>query len=388
MRLLPVLAATAALAPAAAVADTWFVTPDGSGDFPTIQDAIAAAAAGDVILLADGVFTGEGNCNIRYLGKNVVVRSASGNADACVIDGEYLGMFESGVHFTDGEGPEAVLRDVTVQHFMEPPIRGGLDCFSAICVWGASPTLRGVVVRENPLGLVVIDSNSRVEGCRIEENGTGVQLAGGAPLLTGCVIAANSHAGTPYGSGIVCSSSGSATIANCLVTGSRGLATVYGSGFTMRECVVTGNANDVAGATVWVSGVRIESCTVTRNAGRALVAKGPVQLDRTILWGTCGSEEAFVDTGATLTLACSDVPLAAVVGPGVVIDAGGNVDVAPRFCAPDPCGVPPSPFPQYTLQLVSPLRDVPGCGRIGALDVSCTVAVSPSSWGRTKALYR
>ena len=34
-----------------AIATTWLVLPDGSGDFPTILNAVAGSAAGDVIEL-------------------------------------------------------------------------------------------------------------------------------------------------------------------------------------------------------------------------------------------------------------------------------------------------------------------------------------------------
>ena len=42
-----------------AAAETYVVTPDGTGDFPTIQTAIDAAGDGDIIELTDGTFTGD-----------------------------------------------------------------------------------------------------------------------------------------------------------------------------------------------------------------------------------------------------------------------------------------------------------------------------------------
>jgi len=57
--------------------DTCLVRPDGSGDFATIQAALDAARDGDVIELADGTFTGEGNRDVHFLGKAVTVRSQS-----------------------------------------------------------------------------------------------------------------------------------------------------------------------------------------------------------------------------------------------------------------------------------------------------------------------
>jgi hypothetical protein len=60
--------------PCAALAAEHVVRPDGSGDFPTIQSAVDAAAEGDTILLDDGVFTGDGNRDIQLFGKDLVIR--------------------------------------------------------------------------------------------------------------------------------------------------------------------------------------------------------------------------------------------------------------------------------------------------------------------------
>ena len=63
------------------------VRPDGLGDFPTIQAAVDAAAAGDTIWLEDGIFTGPGNRDVKFFGKDLVVRSRNG-AEACTIDSQ------------------------------------------------------------------------------------------------------------------------------------------------------------------------------------------------------------------------------------------------------------------------------------------------------------
>ncbi|MFH1279239.1 MAG: hypothetical protein ABIK65_12770 [Candidatus Eisenbacteria bacterium] len=68
---------------------TWVVRPDGTGDAPTIAAAIDSVNSGDdVIELMDGTFTGEGNRDLTNGEKTIVIRSASGNPAACVIDCE------------------------------------------------------------------------------------------------------------------------------------------------------------------------------------------------------------------------------------------------------------------------------------------------------------
>ena len=41
-----------------ACADTWIVHPDGTGDAPTIHEAVAAAAPGDTVRVTAGTHTG------------------------------------------------------------------------------------------------------------------------------------------------------------------------------------------------------------------------------------------------------------------------------------------------------------------------------------------
>ena len=40
--------------PTALGARTWYITPDGTGDAPTIQAGIDSASTGDIVELADG----------------------------------------------------------------------------------------------------------------------------------------------------------------------------------------------------------------------------------------------------------------------------------------------------------------------------------------------
>ncbi len=75
------------LAASPSLARTWYITPDGSGDAPTILAAIDSAGyTGDIIELADGVYTGGGNRDLYNMEKAFVIRSASGNPEACVLD--------------------------------------------------------------------------------------------------------------------------------------------------------------------------------------------------------------------------------------------------------------------------------------------------------------
>ena len=68
--------------------DTFVVKPDGTGDFPVIQAAVDGVSDGDEILLADGVYQGMGNSEVKFWGKAITIRSQSGRPVDCIIDPE------------------------------------------------------------------------------------------------------------------------------------------------------------------------------------------------------------------------------------------------------------------------------------------------------------
>lgn len=115
-----ILAALWTLSAHPAAAATIVVTPDGAGDYPTIQEAVDAAVPGDIIELEDGTYRGDGNRDIEYRGKSVTVRSRSGDPEACIIDceGEEFNPHR-GFFFRGGEDSTAVLEGVTITNGIE-----------------------------------------------------------------------------------------------------------------------------------------------------------------------------------------------------------------------------------------------------------------------------
>ncbi len=101
-----------------AAAITFHVAPDGSGDYPTIQQALAAGDSGDVIELLDGIYVGDENHNLDFLGKGIVLCSQSGDPTQCVIDCSSGGgdpdITHRGFEFHNGEDSTAVVRGITI----------------------------------------------------------------------------------------------------------------------------------------------------------------------------------------------------------------------------------------------------------------------------------
>ena len=61
------------------------VDNDGPADFSTIQAAIDDSNDGDTVLVADGTYTGDGNRDIDFHGKAIIVKSENGPQN-CIID--------------------------------------------------------------------------------------------------------------------------------------------------------------------------------------------------------------------------------------------------------------------------------------------------------------
>ena len=75
-------------------------------DQPTIQAGIDAAINGDTVLVAAGTYTGAGNKNIDYSGKQIVLISQNNDAENCIIDCENSGR---GFYFHMGEDSTTLL---------------------------------------------------------------------------------------------------------------------------------------------------------------------------------------------------------------------------------------------------------------------------------------
>ena len=99
-------------------AATWIVRADGSGDFPTIQAGLTGSAAGDTLELADGTYSGPGNFDLNPAGKDLVVRSQSGDPEACVIDGQ-----DFYVHWINIDTEDARRRTAEICGRFEPLLR-------------------------------------------------------------------------------------------------------------------------------------------------------------------------------------------------------------------------------------------------------------------------
>ncbi len=85
-----------------------------------------AAVAGDIVIVKDGRYSGEGNSDINFKGKAITVRSENGPY-RCIIDGGGDSRF--GFIFENGEGSGSSLR--LCDPPLVPPSRGDQGGVSA-----------------------------------------------------------------------------------------------------------------------------------------------------------------------------------------------------------------------------------------------------------------
>lgn len=208
MRCSAMLSLLLAVLACGAEAVTYTVKPDGTGDYPTIQGAIDATAAGDTVSLGNGVFTGTGNRDIDLSNRSIVVCSASGDPDSCVIDCEASSSDRhNGFLCLANIDRGTVIEGITIRHAYA---RTSYNAFGGgiLCV-GTSPTLRNLTLDRNAAhygGGVYCDNGSctLIENCLFEDNqsdgGKGAGFAGSesSVMIRDCVFAGN-DAGASYG---------------------------------------------------------------------------------------------------------------------------------------------------------------------------------------------
>ena len=351
-RLISVFVVSILVFASVSLARTWYVTPDGTGDAPTIQAGIDSASAGDEVVLADGVFTGPGNRDM-LLGRGKTVRSESGHPEACVID----------CQGTESEYHKAFF----------------------ICRTGCLE------------GVSIINGFSA-------EYGSAVSADGGV-TMTGCIFAGNfSWTGGAVFVSDVCTWD-ITVISHCQFIGNEAVwgACALQLGYKMTmvaldHCTFFGNQKEllhreVIGYAHWSDDVdyfSMTSCTFVGNGGGIAIevpgGRGTV-LERTIL---AYNDVDWFGSFSEITC-CNFYENASNASPQLAAgqdDKTGNFSACPSFC-----NLAAGDFHLCDESPCAPGNHPDGydCGLIGAWDVGCVCGPSrtePTAWGAIKSMYR
>jgi hypothetical protein len=303
------------------------VDDDGPADFNNIQAAINDSDDGDTIVVADGTYTGAGNWDIDFKGKEITVRSENG-PQATVVD--CGGGQARGFYFHSGETSSSVLSGFTIREGGLPAHNmGGCICcdesspiivecmlvlnFGGVgalsCHNGAAPTLFNCTIAKNAGEGGVIgcysSSSPKLINCTINENVDGaLQCHGAYPTFLNCVFLGNS--------------------------GGEVLSVKVGSYITRTNCLISGNSG--SGVSICVSCfVDITSCTITdnRGAGIDIYTGSPdpscfVNLSNSIVWGNAGG--SLINVDSEVSFCC--------IGTEEVFPGVGNTNLNPMFICP------------------------------------------------------
>ena len=123
------IVAAVAVVASPASARVWFVYPDGSGDAMTIQAGIDSCAAGDTVVAMPGIFTGDGNWDIDFKGKPIVVTAAT-SFDSTITETTIIDCSSPDEHrafyFHSLEDSTSVLSGFLIRNFF--PWGGAISC--------------------------------------------------------------------------------------------------------------------------------------------------------------------------------------------------------------------------------------------------------------------
>jgi hypothetical protein len=267
--------------------------------YATIQGAIDAAQAGDIVVVSPGTY---GEC-INFVGKAITVRSTEPSdpavVAATVIDG---GGYSSVVKFVSHETGASMLYGLTITHGA-----GEGELFQSmgggILITSASPTIRGNLITSNSAtfgaGIATQYGAPNITGNTISNNnGHGIACVSGAPAMTGNLIIGNSGFGFIVDGQVMPDTV--ATIRNCTIAGNgQGGVRIVKYRVTLLNSIIaasTGvNASNVYASSG--SAVEISYCNVWGNPGRNYDSDEFCD-DPMGRWGNISLDPLFADPAA------------------------------------------------------------------------------------------
>jgi len=199
--------------------------------FDAIQEAIDAAYDGDTVLVADGIYTGQGNRDIEVSTKGITIRSLNG-PENCIIDCNatkdepYYGFY-----FHDNEDSNSILSGFTITKGYSWSVIGGVGITSR----GSRLTISDCNIRGNKVfgsrsgfssGISLIEGIYFINNCTITENATKTGV-----LDCGALYARSSG-------------NGQITINNCTITNNNTVGIrCENSGLMITDCNISGNTS-------------------------------------------------------------------------------------------------------------------------------------------------
>jgi len=247
------LPATAVLLAVAALAHADVINVDcqGTADYETIQEGINAADPGDTVLVWAGGYFGDGNRNLYFNGKQVVLTSVGGRR-ATTINADSIDRV---FNLIPSDGPDTVIEGFTIMNGTHS-YGGGIYCN------GASVTVRDCII-------------TSCTATQSSYGGGGVFVGGGgSPTFIDVTISACDGF---YGGGLLSVQSSTPTLTRVAFLGNtsyeRGAGAFIenvGGSFSITDCVFDNNnctGHDGGGLFLSNASPAVTGCTFVRNRG-------------------------------------------------------------------------------------------------------------------------
>ena len=386
------------------------VAADGSAQYGTIAEALAAFGEGDSeIVLLPGAYP---VTQTVVLDKPMTFRSSTGDwRDVAVYR---TGSTQFPVFRLDDAG--VILSGITITNgFSATSNQGGGVTMTA------AATIRDCRIAKNTGSCATVNlvSGAKLLHCRIDENysssayhNVGVYMIGSA-LAEDCEVINNDAGSRSYSSAATAFRIDGGTVRRCVVTnnfnslGSYGHAGAITTGGTclIENCLIAGNTGSygnnfpkstsgvAAGILVSKAGCVVRNCTVADNMGTGrggirIEADGHLRLENSIVWGNADIGNVHKTTGANANTALSDYNISNL-SPRYATNVCSTIYFGEGSIAGDPLFVD-ALHGDYRLAANSPCRnagyarpgddaaiDLAGNARVagGAIDLGCFEAV-------------
>jgi hypothetical protein len=332
--------------PAVSTADILIVDYDDflPQNYSNIQEAVDAASDGDeiqvlsLISLDPVTFTGPGNTDIDFSGKNLTIWASEGPEQTIIDCGGTARAFIVGA----GVDSTSVIEGFTIQN------GSATDTGGAVLCDGGSPRISGCVFRWNEAPV-----------------GAALKFSGGATRVSGCEFYSNS---APDRGGAVCIDDSEVSMSRCTFSNN---GSQRGGGIALENSTVVlarctfGDNTGAFGSSLFLDGAEatIEQCILAFGHSSGAIYGGSPETFHSCVFGNSSGDDLPGNPHDNIN---EDPLVCDLYGMD-----GGNLSL----CSNSPC-LPANN--EWTLPIGTKAQ---GCGE-------CDSPVERSSWGGVKALFR
>ena len=279
-------------------AKTITVDCNGPADYSSIYWAIEYSDNGDIIIVADGIYTGPENKNLDFGGREIILQSLNGPANT-VID---CGNDGRAFYFHSYETQQSKVVGFTITN-------GDVDFYhgGAILIEAAGPTIENCIIKNN--------HTAYAGGAIFYTNDTAVPLE---PIIKNCMITQNQ---ADYSGGGIYSENGDIAVINSVIA--KNISGLFGGGITVLSDYAPGfyDIIDIINSTV------TDNNDVMGGGGIYIFYNADVLITDSIIYGNDADQITLYDIALE--------PIVEYCNVQGNYPGQGNIDVDPCFADPN-----------------------------------------------------